>query len=63
MLHTYKRLPVVIAFTNLALDHLLTSILDAKITTNIVRLGSRRQMNALRNIAYTTGTACGTWKS
>jgi hypothetical protein len=32
---------VLIAYTNLALDHLLTSILDAKITTNIVRLGSR----------------------
>ncbi len=34
-------LSVLIAYTNLALDHLLTSILDAKITTNIVRLGSR----------------------
>ncbi|KAI0261395.1 hypothetical protein BC834DRAFT_478813 [Gloeopeniophorella convolvens] len=32
---------VLIAFTNHALDHMLTSILDAKITTNIVRLGSR----------------------
>ena len=32
---------VLIAYTNLALDHMLTSILDAKITTNIVRLGSR----------------------
>ena len=32
---------VLIAYTNLALDHLLTSILDAQITTNIVRLGSR----------------------
>jgi hypothetical protein len=32
---------VVIAFTNLALDHLLTSILNAEITTNVVRLGSR----------------------
>ena len=32
---------VLIAYTNLALDHLLTSILDAEITTNIVRLGSR----------------------
>ncbi len=34
-------LSVLISYTNLALDHLLTSILDAKITTNIVRLGSR----------------------
>ena len=33
--------PVLIAFTNHALDHMLTSILDAKITTNVVRLGSR----------------------
>ena len=32
---------MLIAYTNLALDHLLTSILDAKITTNIVRLGAR----------------------
>jgi hypothetical protein len=32
---------VVIAFTNHALDNLLTSILNANITTNIVRLGSR----------------------
>jgi hypothetical protein len=32
---------VLIAYTNLALDHMLTSILDAKITPNIVRLGSR----------------------
>jgi hypothetical protein len=32
---------VVIAFTNHALDHLLTSILDAKITTKVVRFGSR----------------------
>ena len=31
---------VLIAYTNLALDHLLTSILDAKITKKIVRLGS-----------------------
>lgn len=31
---------VLIAYTNLALDHLLTSILDAGITENIVRLGS-----------------------
>lgn len=30
-----------IAFTNHALDHMLTSVLDAKITDNIVRLGSR----------------------
>jgi len=29
------------AFTNHALDHMLTSILDAEITTNVVRLGSR----------------------
>ena len=34
-------LSVVIAFTNHALDHLLTSILDAKITTSIMRLGSK----------------------
>ncbi|KAH8998206.1 hypothetical protein EDB86DRAFT_3148849 [Lactarius hatsudake] len=32
---------VLIAFTNHALDHMLTSVLDAKITENIVRLGSR----------------------
>ncbi|KAH8997121.1 hypothetical protein EDB86DRAFT_926966 [Lactarius hatsudake] len=32
---------VLIAFTNHALDHMLTSILDAKITTNVVRFGSR----------------------
>ncbi|TFY82035.1 hypothetical protein EWM64_g1975 [Hericium alpestre] len=32
---------VLIAYTNHALDHMLTSILDAKITTNLVRLGSR----------------------
>ncbi|KAI6041108.1 hypothetical protein EDC04DRAFT_2566184 [Pisolithus marmoratus] len=32
---------LMIAFTNHALDHLLTSVLDAGITTNIVRLGSR----------------------
>ncbi|KAH9987464.1 AAA domain-containing protein [Russula compacta] len=32
---------VLIAFTNHALDHMLTSILDAQITTNVVRLGSR----------------------
>ncbi|KAI9451304.1 hypothetical protein BJY52DRAFT_119999 [Lactarius psammicola] len=32
---------VLIAFTNHALDHMLTSVLDAKITTNVVRLGSR----------------------
>ncbi len=30
-----------IAFTNHALDHMLLSLLDAKITTNLVRLGSR----------------------
>jgi hypothetical protein len=30
-----------IAFTNHALDHILCSVLDAKITSNIVRLGSR----------------------
>jgi hypothetical protein len=34
-------LSVLIAYTNLALDHMLTSILDAKITTSVVRLGSR----------------------
>ncbi|KAH9011570.1 hypothetical protein EDB85DRAFT_1108865 [Lactarius pseudohatsudake] len=32
---------VLIAFTNHALDHMLTSVLDANITTNVVRLGSR----------------------
>ncbi|KAI0294246.1 hypothetical protein B0F90DRAFT_1758208 [Multifurca ochricompacta] len=32
---------VLIAFTNHALDHMLTSILDANITTKVVRLGSR----------------------
>lgn len=32
---------VLIAFTNHALDHMLNSILDANITENIVRLGSR----------------------
>ena len=32
---------VLIAFTNHAVDHMLTSILDAAITTNVVRLGSR----------------------
>ena len=34
-------LSVLIAYTNLALDHMLTSILVAKITTSVVRLGSR----------------------
>ena len=32
---------MLIAFTNHALDHMLTSILDAQITSNVVRLGSR----------------------
>ena len=32
---------VLIAFTNHALDHMLTSVLDAKITKKFVRLGSR----------------------
>ncbi|KZT03360.1 uncharacterized protein LAESUDRAFT_366011 [Laetiporus sulphureus 93-53] len=32
---------VLIAFTNHALDHMLTSVLDANITNKIVRLGSR----------------------
>ena len=32
---------VLIAFTNHALDHMLNSILDAKITKKFVRLGSR----------------------
>ncbi|KAH8119264.1 P-loop containing nucleoside triphosphate hydrolase protein [Phellopilus nigrolimitatus] len=32
---------VMIAFTNHALDHMLRSVLDAGITTNIVRLGAR----------------------
>jgi hypothetical protein len=33
--------PVLMAFTNHALDHMLLSVLDASITSNIVRLGSR----------------------
>ncbi|KAH9048674.1 hypothetical protein EDB83DRAFT_2507364 [Lactarius deliciosus] len=42
VLFTSKIRPIVlIAFTNHALDHMLTSVLDAKITTNVVRLGSR----------------------
>ncbi|CCM04279.1 uncharacterized protein FIBRA_06450 [Fibroporia radiculosa] len=32
---------VLIAYTNHALDHMLTSVLDAKITEKLVRLGSR----------------------
>ncbi|KAH8976901.1 hypothetical protein EDB92DRAFT_1938185 [Lactarius akahatsu] len=32
---------VLIAFTNHALDHMLTSVLDDKFTENVVRLGSR----------------------
>ncbi|KAH9052543.1 hypothetical protein EDB87DRAFT_1570453 [Lactarius vividus] len=32
---------VLIAYTNHALDHMLTSVLDAKITKRVVRLGSR----------------------
>ena len=32
---------LMIAFTNHALDHMLCSVLDARITTDIVRLGSR----------------------
>ncbi|KAI0696188.1 hypothetical protein BC835DRAFT_1272285 [Cytidiella melzeri] len=32
---------VLIAYTNHALDHMLTEILDSNITTNMVRLGSR----------------------
>ncbi|KAI0313808.1 hypothetical protein OF83DRAFT_1248643 [Amylostereum chailletii] len=32
---------VLISFTNHALDHMLSDILDARITTNIIRLGSR----------------------
>ncbi|THH13828.1 hypothetical protein EW146_g6431 [Bondarzewia mesenterica] len=32
---------VLIAFTNHALDHMLLSVLDSKITPNIIRLGSR----------------------
>ena len=32
---------VLIAFTNHALDHMLTSVLDANITKSVVRLGSR----------------------
>ncbi|KAI9068435.1 hypothetical protein FKP32DRAFT_1561707 [Trametes sanguinea] len=32
---------VLIAFTNHALDHMLTSVLDAGITDNVVRLGTR----------------------
>ncbi|KAH9066137.1 hypothetical protein EDB87DRAFT_1732090 [Lactarius vividus] len=42
VLFTSKIRPIVlIAFTNHALDHMLTSVLDAKITKNVVRLGSR----------------------
>ncbi|KAH9007625.1 hypothetical protein EDB83DRAFT_2236280 [Lactarius deliciosus] len=42
VLFTSKIRPIVlIAFTNHALDHMLSSVLDAKITTNVVRLGSR----------------------
>ncbi|KZV95021.1 P-loop containing nucleoside triphosphate hydrolase protein [Exidia glandulosa HHB12029] len=34
---------LLIAFTNHALDHLLEAVLDAKITTNVVRLGSKER--------------------
>ena len=38
---TFVQLQVLIAFTNHALDHMLTSVLDAPITNKVVRLGSR----------------------
>ncbi|KAI8974770.1 hypothetical protein BD414DRAFT_424028 [Trametes punicea] len=42
VLFTSKIKPVVlIAFTNHALDHMLTSVLDANITDKVVRLGTR----------------------
>lgn len=34
---------LLIAFTNHALDHLLEAVLDAKITSNVVRLGSKER--------------------
>ena len=36
-----EHLTVLIAYTNHALDHMVTSVLDAKITEKIVRLGTR----------------------
>ncbi|KZT65176.1 hypothetical protein DAEQUDRAFT_539533 [Daedalea quercina L-15889] len=42
VLFTSKIRPIVlIAFTNHALDHMLTSVLEAKITAKLVRLGAR----------------------
>lgn len=37
----FSRHLVLIAYTNHALDHMLTEVLDAKITNKVVRLGSR----------------------
>ncbi|KAI0056438.1 hypothetical protein BV25DRAFT_1872764 [Artomyces pyxidatus] len=53
---------VLIAYTNHALDHMLTSVLDAKITSNIVRLGSRSTderiaQYSLHNLEKTQGRA------
>ena len=41
LINNLRALLVLIAYTNHALDHLLTSILDAEITTKIVRLGTK----------------------
>ncbi|KAJ7346800.1 hypothetical protein DFH08DRAFT_869366 [Mycena albidolilacea] len=41
LLANHVRLILMIAFTNHALDHMLTSVLDAGITNKVVRLGSR----------------------
>ena len=43
-----------IAFTNHALDHMLSSVLDAGITTNIVRLGSRSADERLSQFSMET---------
>ncbi|KXN80629.1 Helicase required for RNAi-mediated heterochromatin assembly 1 [Leucoagaricus sp. SymC.cos] len=40
-LHRERDTSLLIAFTNHALDHMVTSVLDANITENIVRLGTR----------------------
>ncbi|KXN84450.1 NFX1-type zinc finger-containing protein 1, partial [Leucoagaricus sp. SymC.cos] len=40
-LHRERDTSLLIAFTNHALDHMVTSVLDANITKNIVRLGTR----------------------
>ncbi|KXN82335.1 NFX1-type zinc finger-containing protein 1 [Leucoagaricus sp. SymC.cos] len=41
IIHADCSLILLIAFTNHALDHMVTSVLDANITENIVRLGAR----------------------